>query len=98
MKFHADHEFTGITLAEYERLHFDEEFNIALCKAVKLARTPEEVVEEDLDVLRTHGFDDEDIWDIGAITALFALSNRMAQLTGMEPNDEFFLLGRVPRS
>ncbi len=46
MKFHADHEFTGITLAEYERLHFDEEFNIALCKAVKLARTLKELTRE----------------------------------------------------
>ena len=69
-----------------------------LAFAVKLARTPEEIVDEDLQRLREHGFDDEDIWDIGAITALFALSNRMAQLTAMEPNDEFFLLGRVPRS
>lgn len=68
-----------------------------LAFAVKLARTPEEVTDDDLEGLRAHGFDDDDIWDIGAITALFALSNRMAQLTGMEPNDEFFLLGRVPR-
>jgi uncharacterized peroxidase-related enzyme len=65
--------------------------------AVKLAVRPAEVGEEDLERLRQHGFDDEEIWDIGAITALFALSNRMAHLTAMRPNDEFYLMGRVPR-
>jgi uncharacterized peroxidase-related enzyme len=55
------------------------------------------IEEEDFEALRAHGFDDEDIWDIGAITAFFGLSNRMANLTGMRPNDEFFLMGRVPR-
>ena len=51
----------------------------------------------DFDALRAHGFSDEDIWDIGAITALFGLSNRMANLIALRPNDEFYLLGRVPR-
>lgn len=64
--------------------------------AVKLARTPEAICENDYQTLRAHGFDDEDIWDIGAITSLFALSNRMAHLIGMRPNDEFYLMGRVP--
>lgn len=64
--------------------------------AVKLARAPEAVVEEDFRQLRAQGFSDEDIWDIGGITALFALSNRMAHLTAMRPNDEFYLLGRIP--
>jgi uncharacterized peroxidase-related enzyme len=53
--------------------------------------------ESDFDALRRHGFDDEDIWDIGAITAFFGLSNRMANLSGMRPNDQFYLMGRVPR-
>ena len=66
--------------------------------AVKLAVTPQTVEEADLEELRSAGFDDADIWDIGAITALFALSNRMAQLTDMTPNEEFYLMGRVPRS
>jgi uncharacterized peroxidase-related enzyme len=66
--------------------------------AVKLARTPEAVGEPDRAGLRGHGFSEEDIWDIGAITAFFGLSNRMANLTGMQPNDEFYLLGRVPRA
>jgi uncharacterized peroxidase-related enzyme len=64
--------------------------------AVKLSRTPEEVSDKDHQGLRSHGFDDEDIWDIGAITAFFALSNRMAHLINMRPNDEFYLMGRVP--
>ena len=44
------------------------------------------------------GLDDDEIWDVGAITALFALSNRMAHLTALRPNPEFFLMGRVPRT
>jgi uncharacterized peroxidase-related enzyme len=64
--------------------------------AVKLARTPEAVDDADYQSLRDHGFGQEDIWDIGAITAFFALSNRMAHLIAMRPNDEFYLLGRVP--
>ncbi len=51
----------------------------------------------DFDKLREHGFSDEDIWDIGAITAFFSLSNRMANVTTMRLNDEFYLLGRVPK-
>ena len=53
--------------------------------------------ESDFAALRQHGFDDEDIWDIGAITAFFGLSNRMANLSGMRPNEQFYLMGRVPR-
>lgn len=64
--------------------------------AVKLARTPEAVTEEDRQLLRDHGFGEEDIWDIGAIAAFFALSNRMAHLIEMRANDEFYLLGRLP--
>ena len=56
-----------------------------------------EVDESDFETLRSHGFDDEDIWDIGAIAALYGLSNRMANMAGIRPNDEFYLMGRVPR-
>lgn len=62
--------------------------------AVKLARQPQEVDDEDYARLRTQGLSNEDIWDIGSITALFALSNRMAHLTAMRPNDEFYTMGR----
>ncbi len=47
--------------------------------------------------MKAHGFDDEAVWDIGAITAFFAMSNRLANLSGMRPNDEFFLMGRLPK-
>jgi uncharacterized peroxidase-related enzyme len=64
--------------------------------ACKLSRTPEETGDADHEMLRSHGFSAEDIWDIGGITAFFALSNRMAHLMAMRPNAEFFLMGRVP--
>lgn len=66
--------------------------------AMKVCLRSAEVDEADFAALRTHGFSDEDIWDIGAITALFGLSNRMANLVSMQPNPEFYLLGRVPRA
>jgi uncharacterized peroxidase-related enzyme len=62
--------------------------------AVKVSRNAHEVSDADYETLHHHGFSDEDIWDIGAIAAFFALSNRMANLTSMRPNDEFYLLGR----
>jgi len=65
--------------------------------ALKVALEAATVGEADFAALRAHGFSDEDIWDIGAIAAFFALSNRMANLTDMRPNDEFYLLGRVPK-
>ena len=66
--------------------------------ALKTSLEAQTIDEEDFAALRAHGFSDEDIWDIGAIAAFFALSNRMANLTDMRPNDEFYLLGRVPKT
>jgi uncharacterized peroxidase-related enzyme len=65
--------------------------------AMKVSRDAGSIEEADFAALREHGFSDEDAWDIGAVAAFFALSNRMANLTGMRPNDEFYLLGRVPK-
>ncbi|MCL4680102.1 MAG: peroxidase-related enzyme [Rhodocyclaceae bacterium] len=65
--------------------------------AMKVCLRSGEINDADFETLRSHGFTDEDIWDIGAIAAFFGLSNRMANMTSMRPNDEFFLLGRVPR-
>ncbi len=62
--------------------------------AVKVAARSHDVNDADLAALRAHGMTDEDIWDIGAIAALFALSNRMANLMALRPNDEFYTLGR----
>ena len=65
--------------------------------ALKVALHSHEIQDADFPRMRELGFSDEDIWDIGAIAALFALSNRMANLINMRPNDEFYLLGRAPR-
>lgn len=68
-----------------------------LAFAEKVALNSAALEETDYEAVRSHGFDDEDIWDIGAIAAFFALSNRMANLTAMRPNDEFYLMGRTLR-
>ena len=68
-----------------------------LAFAMKVAVDSAAIDDADFAALREHGFGDEDIWDIGAIAAFFALSNRMANMIGMRPNDEFYLLGRIPR-
>src|ERR1700760_4579824 len=65
--------------------------------AMKVALEAQRVSEEDFAALTPHGFSDDDIWDIAAIAAFFALSNRMANVTAMRPNDEFYLMGRLPK-
>ena len=65
--------------------------------ALKVCTASDQVDEADFQALQAHGFDNEDIWDITAITAFFGLSNRMASVTGMMPNPEFYLMGRVPK-
>ncbi|MCX2862760.1 peroxidase-related enzyme [Paucibacter sp. PLA-PC-4] len=65
--------------------------------ALKVCLHSAEVDENDYSTLHAHGFDDEDIWDITSITALFGLSNRLANAVSLRPNDEFYLLGRLPR-
>jgi uncharacterized peroxidase-related enzyme len=76
-----------ITPRQYAMLEF----------AMKVCERSHEIDEADFPPLHAHGFSDEDIWDIAAITAFFGLSNRMASFSGMQPNPEFFLMGRVPR-
>lgn len=65
--------------------------------AVKVAVDSQATSDRDMTTLREHGFSDDDIWDIAAIAAFFALSNRMASVSEMRPNDEFYLMGRVPK-
>ena len=65
--------------------------------AMKVALASHQIGEADFAALRAAGFSDEDAWDIAAIAAFFALSNRMANFSGMRPNDEFYLMGRVPK-
>jgi uncharacterized peroxidase-related enzyme len=65
--------------------------------ALRLATASATVTDRDLDAARRAGLTDDEIWDVGAITALFAMSNRLAHLTALRPNPEFFLMGRVPK-
>lgn len=82
---------------DWRKADLSERQKAMLAFALKLAVRPAEVDEADFEALRAHGFSDDDIWDIGAITAFFAMSNRLAHLSAMRPNDEFYLMGRLPR-
>jgi len=81
----------------YRSAGLDRRQRTMLDAALKLATAPQTFGEEDIQNLLACGFTREDVWDIGAITSLFALSNRMAHLTDMRPNDEFYDLGRGRR-
>ena len=62
--------------------------------AVKVSQKSHDINEADFNILKDHGFSEDDIWDIGAIAGLFALSNRLANMSGMYPNEEFYMMGR----
>jgi uncharacterized peroxidase-related enzyme len=66
--------------------------------AMKVCESAHAIDDADIEALHAHGFDDEDAWDIAAITAFFGLSNRMASFSNMQPNPEFYLMGRVPKA
>lgn len=66
--------------------------------AMKVCQRSHEIDDKDFAALHAHGFSDEDAWDIAAITAFFGLSNRIASFSGMQPNPEFYLMGRVPKA
>ena len=66
--------------------------------AMKVALRSAETEEADFARLREHGFTDEDGWDIASIAAFFGMSNRIANAAGMRPNDEFYLMGRIPKA
>ncbi|MGA1167826.1 MAG: peroxidase-related enzyme, partial [Burkholderiaceae bacterium] len=66
--------------------------------AMKVCQQAHAIDDADFEALARHGFDNEDAWDIAAITAFFGLSNRMASFSNMQPNPEFYLLGRVPKA
>ena len=65
--------------------------------AIKVSRDSRSIDDMDYENLRSHDFSDDDIWDIAAITAFFGMSNRLANFLSMRPNDEFYLMGRLPR-
>jgi len=66
--------------------------------AMKICQHSDEINDADFAALHAHGFDDEDAWDIASITAFFGLSNRIASFSGMQPNPEFYLMGRVAKA
>ena len=83
--------------ANYRKADITPRQKAMLDFAMKVCLHSDEINEADFAPLHLHGFSDEDIWDIAAITAFFGLSNRMASFSNMMPNPEFYLLGRVPR-
>ena len=80
---------------DYKKSDITEKQMKMLDYAVKLATTPYEVTQSDLDLLQSQGWSKEAVWDIGAITALFAASNRIAHFTALMPNHEFYEIGRT---
>lgn len=98
LRVYAKNPYIADQLAtNYRKADISDRQKAMLEFALKVALRSSELVEQDYAKLRAHGFSDEDIWDIGAIAAFFALSNRMADLISMRPNDEFYLLGRMPK-
>jgi uncharacterized peroxidase-related enzyme len=81
----------------YRKADITERQKAMLDFAMKVSLSAQTVTDADLGELKTHGFKDDDVWDITAIAAFFALSNRMANVTSMRPNDEFYLMGRLPK-
>jgi uncharacterized peroxidase-related enzyme len=83
--------------ANYRKADITPRQRAMLDFAMMVSAEAQRVSETDFAALASHGFSDEDIWDIAAIAAFFALSNRIANVTGMRPNDEFYLMGRLPK-
>jgi uncharacterized peroxidase-related enzyme len=81
----------------YRKADITERQTAMLDFAMKVSLAAQTVTDADLAAVKKHGFTDADVWDITAIAAFFALSNRMANVTNMRPNDEFYLLGRLPK-
>jgi uncharacterized peroxidase-related enzyme len=86
-----------LVAVDWRKAPLDDRMHAVLDVAVRLALDPAAVTAADLDRLREHGLTVDDVWDVGAITALFALSNRLAHFAAIPPNPEFHLLGRLPR-
>ena len=83
---------------DWRKADLDARQHAIISAAVKLAVRPWEIVDADLDGLREHGLSEDDIYDVGTITAFFSMSNRLVHWSGLMPNKEFYLMGRVPRS
>lgn len=88
------HDLADQVVANYREAEITPAQRVMLDYALKLSATPWQVDDEDFDRLREAGFSEDAIWDIGAITAMFAMSNRLASHTGMRPNRQFYGLAR----
>jgi uncharacterized peroxidase-related enzyme len=95
--YSGDPKLADQLVANYRTADVSDERLVLLDVAVKLTERPADVTDADLERLREAGYDEPAIWDVGAVTALFNLSNRMAMFADMRPNDEFHTLGREPR-
>jgi uncharacterized peroxidase-related enzyme len=82
---------------DWRKADLDDRQRAIIEVAVRFAVEPWTVTGTHLDTLRGHGLTDDDVWDVGAIAGFFAMSNRLVHLTATMPNDEFYLMGRVPR-
>jgi uncharacterized peroxidase-related enzyme len=82
---------------DWRKADLDDRQRAVISAAVKLATRPSEIVDADLDELRAHGLSDEDVYDVGAITSFFSMSNRLVHWSGLMPNPEFYLMGRIPK-
>lgn len=82
---------------DWRKAELDDRQRAIIEVALRFATEPWTVTDQHLGELRQRGLTDEDVWDVGAIAAFFAMSNRLVHLTAMMPNEEFYLLGRVPR-
>ncbi|MCW2614403.1 MAG: Alkylhydroperoxidase [Frankiales bacterium] len=85
---------SDLVMTNYRSADLTERQRAMLDYAVRLSTTPDQVGPADHERLRAVGFDDEAVWDISAVTAFFALSNRMAHALGLRPNREFHAMGR----
>jgi uncharacterized peroxidase-related enzyme len=83
---------------DWRKAPLPDRMHAVLEVAVRLAVEPAAVTADDLDRLRAHGLTEDDVWDVGGIVALFALSNRLAHWAAIPPNEEFFLMGRIPKA
>jgi 4-carboxymuconolactone decarboxylase len=80
--------------SNYRKADLTERQKAMISFAIKVSTEANKIGDADLDTLKSHGFTEEDAWDITAITAFFGLSNRLANVTSMRPNDEFYSMGR----
>ncbi len=92
-----DPHLADLVAVDWRKAPLPERMHAVLDVAVRLATDPAAVTADDLGRLRAHGLTEDDVWDVGAITAFFALSNRLAHFAAIPPNPQFHLLGRLPR-